>query len=202
LDILQGVQQPQDGILQQVTGLFPTAHCGETPQHLPGKALQPTVDGAKHLVPGRTVACPDALHPAAELGRVQGGVRHGRTIAPSREMTRSGPEADQSMGVYQGGPGGTIFFEFLSSSRAGLRYQTRGSRHSRSLRVPRRLVARCNKNAFSRRKTHEVSMMWTTLIGLIKTLPGVSGLAGLGLTSGLSSQGFLLCHLSLERKTS
>ena len=79
LDVLQGAQQPQDGVLQQVAALLPAAHRGEAPQHLAGEALQPGVGGAQHLLAGGAVAGADALHPAAELRGVKRGVGHGRT---------------------------------------------------------------------------------------------------------------------------
>ena len=50
------------------------------------------VNGAQHLLLGGAVGGAHALHPAAELRRVQGGVKHGRTMLPVRAMgTSSGP---------------------------------------------------------------------------------------------------------------
>jgi hypothetical protein len=76
-DGLQGPEQPDQGVLQDVVVVGPAADLGIAMQHLSREELQPSVEAADELVARREVTAPHAGDPLDELGCLGGRIDHG-----------------------------------------------------------------------------------------------------------------------------
>src|SRR5262249_49648416 len=93
----QGVEQAEEGALEDVVGLLPAAQLGEAPEHASGEHFEAPGDAAEELVAGALVAGVHAGEPVMELGRARrsprGGVHGGASQGSSRGDGTRAPEA-------------------------------------------------------------------------------------------------------------
>src|SRR5262249_30916754 len=92
-DLAQGVEQAEEGSLEDVVGLLPAAQLGGAPEHAVGERFEAPGDAAEEFVARAVVAGLHAVQPVVELSRarrVPRGLTHG---GPRARGSAGGPNA-------------------------------------------------------------------------------------------------------------
>jgi hypothetical protein len=75
-DGLEGAEQADKGVLQDVLGVDPAADPAVASRHLAGQRFEAALERADQLVARREIAGPHAVEPLDHLRRLGGGVDH------------------------------------------------------------------------------------------------------------------------------